>query len=116
MVVNNYLLGLVKTALDFVPQMGYTLGKEIKPVAKSAMIRARTEPGLKARAERIFHQLGLSCSEAINLFFAQVTLRKGMPFDVSVPNKTTLKAMKEVETGKALKAKDLRDLFKKLGI
>lgn len=85
-------------------------------MAKSAMIRARTEPGLKAEAEKIFRKLGLSCSEAINLFFAQVTLRKGIPFDIELPNKTTLKAMKDVEEGKALNAKDIKDLFKKLGV
>lgn len=85
-------------------------------MAKTAMIRARTEPGLKAEVERVLHKLGLSCSEAINLFFAQVTLKKGIPFDVALPNKTTLKAMKDVETKKVLKAKDLKDLFQKLGI
>ncbi len=85
-------------------------------MAKSAMIRARTEPGLKAAVDKIFHKLGLSCSEAINLFFAQVTLKKGIPFDVAIPNKSTLKAMKDVEEKKVFKAKDLNDLFKKLGI
>ncbi|MBI3252298.1 MAG: type II toxin-antitoxin system RelB/DinJ family antitoxin [Candidatus Omnitrophica bacterium] len=85
-------------------------------MARSAMIRARTEPGLKTEVERIFHKLGLSCSEAINLFFAQVTLKKGIPFDVLLPGRTTLKAMKEVEERKSVKAKDLNDLFNKLGI
>jgi len=85
-------------------------------MARSAMIRARTEPGLKAAAERVFHRLGLSCSEAINLFFAQVTMRKGIPFDVAIPNRTTLKAIKDVEEKKTIQAKDLKDLFKKLGI
>ena len=85
-------------------------------MAKTAMIRARTEPGLKAAAEKILHKLGLSCSEAVNLFFKQVTLRKGMPFEIALPNNRTLKAMKDVEEGKAVKAKDLKDLFKQLGI
>ena len=85
-------------------------------MAKSAMIRARTEPGLKAEVDKIFHKLGLSCSEAINLFFAQVTLRKAIPFDITIPNKTTLKATKDVEEKKATQAKDLKDLFRKLGI
>lgn len=85
-------------------------------MAKTAMIRARTEPGLKAAAEKIFERLGLTCSEAINLFFAQVTLRKGIPFDVALPNKTTVKAIQETRRGKKVKAKDAKDLFHKLGI
>ena len=82
-------------------------------MARSAMIRARTEPGLKAEADKIFHRLGLTVSEAINIFFRQVTLRKGIPFEVAIPNKTTLKAMKDVEEKKAFKAKDLKDLLKR---
>ncbi|MBI4432783.1 MAG: type II toxin-antitoxin system RelB/DinJ family antitoxin [Candidatus Omnitrophica bacterium] len=85
-------------------------------MAKTAMIRARTEAGLKAEVNKIFHQLGLSCSEAINLFFKQVTLKKGIPFDISLPNKTTLKAMKDVENEKGIRAANNKDLFKKLGI
>lgn len=86
-------------------------------MAKSAMIRARTEQGLKHEVEKIFHTLGLSFSEAINLFLRQVKLHKGMPFDVALPNKTTLKAMKDVHTKhKLTKAQSIEDLFKKLGI
>ena len=86
-------------------------------MARSAMIRARTEKVLKHDVERILHALGMSFSEAINLFFRQVKLQKGMPFDVKMPNRTTLKAMKDVHTKQHLvKAHDLEDLFKKLGI
>jgi DNA-damage-inducible protein J len=85
-------------------------------MAKSATIRARTEPRLKAEVDKILQKLGLSCSEAINLFFTQVTLRRGIPFDVALPNRTTLKAMKDVEEKKVRQAKDIKDLFKKLGI
>ena len=86
-------------------------------MAKSEMIRARTEPALKHDVEKILHALGLSFSEAINLFFRQVKLQKGMPFDVKMPNKTTLKAMKDVHTKHDLtKADNLEDLFKKLGV
>ena len=94
----------------------YIRFKEGLLMAKSTMIRARTEPGLKAEVDRIFRKLGLSCSEAINLFFKQVTLKKGIPFDITIPNKTTLKAMKDVEEKKVRKAKDLAELFKQLGI
>lgn len=86
-------------------------------MAKSAMIRARAEQGLKREVERIFRDLGLSFSEAINLFLRQVKLHKGMPFDVKMPNKTTLKAIKDIHAKRNLtKARDLEDFFKKLGI
>jgi len=86
-------------------------------MAKSAMIRARTEPGLKHEVETILHALGLSCTEAINLFFQQVKLQKGLPFDVKLPNETTLKAIRDVEKRRGLtKGKDSKDMFRKLGM
>ena len=86
-------------------------------MAKSAMIRARTEQSLKHDVEKILHTLGMSCTEAINLFFRQVKLHRGMPFDVKIPNKTTLKAMKEVERKRGgIRTKNVEDMFKQMGI
>ncbi|NCU32489.1 MAG: type II toxin-antitoxin system RelB/DinJ family antitoxin [Candidatus Moranbacteria bacterium] len=69
---------------------------------KTAMIRARTEPQLKNKVERIFHTLGLTASEAINLFYHRVELEKGLPFDMKIPNAVTLRAISEVEKKKKL--------------
>jgi DNA-damage-inducible protein J len=86
-------------------------------MAKTAMIRARTEPGLKAQAENILNKLGMTSTEAINLFYKQIALRKGLPFDVKIPNKTTLKTMKDTDEGKNLTAYDsLDDFFKEMGV
>jgi addiction module RelB/DinJ family antitoxin len=49
------------------------------------MIHARTDVGLKAEAESILKSLGLSYTEAINLFLNQVRMRKGLPFPVEIP-------------------------------
>ena len=49
-------------------------------MAKTEMIRARVEPELKREAEELFLGLGLSATEAITLFYRQVTLHRGLPF------------------------------------
>ena len=86
-------------------------------MAKTAMIMARTEPDLKADAEKILRRLGLSTTDAINLFLAQVRLHKGLPFEVRIPNKTTLKAIKDAEEGKNLTTyESLDDFFKEMGV
>ena len=59
-------------------------------MSKSAMIRARVEPELKAEVEEIFQELGLTTTEAITLFYHQVRTRKGIPFEIIIPNKTTV--------------------------
>ncbi len=86
-------------------------------MAKSATVRARIEPKLKAEVETLFHQLGLSTTEAINIFYNQVQLRKGLPFNVVIPNKTTEKIFKDTDAGKNLvRCESVDDMFDKLGI
>ena len=71
-------------------------------MAKTEMIRARVEPDLKRQAEELFSELGLSTTEAITLFYRQVTLHRGLPFDVKVPNAETLKALRQARDGVGL--------------
>lgn len=83
-------------------------------MGKVAMIRARTEPELKEKAEAIFEKLGLNATGAINLFYKQVLLQKGLPFEVRLPNATTRKAMSDVKAGKVERFKDAESMFKAL--
>ena len=68
-------------------------------MAKTEMIRARVEPELKHQAEELFRALGLSATEAITLFYKQVTMHKGLPFEVKIPNADTVEALRQAETG-----------------
>lgn len=56
-------------------------------ILKAATIRARVERGLKAEAESVLARLGLSTTEAIRLFFTQIRLRQGLPFEISIPGR-----------------------------
>lgn len=86
-------------------------------MAKSAMVRARVEPKLKQDAERLFESLGLSATQAITLFYKQVSLRKGLPFNVAIPNATTERTLDDTDRGENLViCRDADDMFKKLGI
>ena len=79
--------------------------------AKTEMIRARVEPELKCQAEEVFAGLGLSPTEAIALFYRQVTLHHGLPFSVKAPNAETLAALRQARAGKGLiEYADLEDL------
>lgn len=59
-------------------------------MARTAMIHARTDVDLKAEAETILKSLGLSYTDAINLFLNQVRMRKGLPFPVEIPASSTM--------------------------
>jgi DNA-damage-inducible protein J len=64
-------------------------------MSKTETIRARVAPKLKRDAQAVLHRIGLTSSEAITLFLTQVTLAKGLPFPVRLPNKETKRALKE---------------------
>ena len=68
-------------------------------MAKTAMIRARVEPGLKSEVEGVFSNLGLSATEAITLFYKQVAIHHGLPFPVRIPNAATLAAISDARDG-----------------
>jgi DNA-damage-inducible protein J len=86
-------------------------------MSKTATVRARLDPGLKDHAEQIFHLLGLNATQAITIFYRQVELRGGLPFDVAVPTATTAQTFEATDAGRDLiVCKDADDLFAKLGL
>ena len=66
-------------------------------MAKTDTLHIRIEPEVKKNAENTLNKLGLSTTEAINIFLHQVILTGGLPFDVILPryNTETEVAMQE---------------------
>lgn len=54
--------------------------------AKSANLYARIEPDVKEKAESVLSALGIPASNAINMFYKQIILQRGLPFDVKIPS------------------------------
>jgi len=84
---------------------------------KTAVIHTRIDADLKADAESILEKIGLSSSEAVRLFYRQIELNQGIPFDVRIPNKLTAQTLEKSAHGEDVhSAKDVDDLFDQLGI
>ena len=68
-------------------------------MAKTAVINIRTEPAIKAQAEALYRSLGVSLTDAVNMFLYKSIDFNGLPFDLvrEVPNAETLAAMQEAE-------------------
>ena len=93
------------------------MGYNVCMSTKAATIRARVTPELKTSAENIFKELGLSTTEAITLFYRQVKMRNGLPFEVVVPNEMTEKVLKDTDVGRNLvRCDDAGGMFERLGI
>ncbi len=84
-------------------------------MAKTAIIQTRVDPVLKDEAQKILNTLNISISEAISIYLAQITLHKGIPFEIKIPNSLTAKTLRESETGQNLhQADNVDQLFKEL--
>ena len=57
-------------------------------MAKSTNLYARIEPEVKEQAEKILSALGIPSSSAINMFYKQIILQRGLPFEVKIPDRT----------------------------
>ena len=53
--------------------------------AKTSNLYARIEPDVKEEAESILAALGIPASNAINMFYKQIILNRGIPFEVKIP-------------------------------
>ena len=49
---------------------------------KTSFVRARIEPSVKKKAETVLQKIGISPSEAINVFYRRIATEKGIPFFV----------------------------------
>ena len=84
---------------------------------KTGVIRARMEPSLKDEVESILSSLGLTVSETIHLLYRQIKLRRGLPFEVTIPNRLTAKTLTQSKAGKNVKKFNSKaDLYKDLGL
>lgn len=91
-----------------------TLNPGKKTAKMETTVRARIDPVLKAKAEKILEKVGLSPSEAVRLFLQQVTLHKGLPFEVRIPNAETEKALRSAKSGVGTLYADEKELMAKI--
>lgn len=82
-----------------------------------ATLTIRTNRTLKKEVGKILNRLGLNHSTAVNMFYHRVLAERGIPFDVKIPNKETLKALENSRNRENLTTYAGSDeLFKDLGI
>ena len=76
-------------------------------------IQFRTDEATKSQSNAIFQQLGITMSDAINMFLRQAILHGGIPFELKIPkyNEVTLSALADMEQskGKGIRGKSVRD-------
>ena len=86
-----------------------------------ATVTARVDENVKKEAETLFKKMGLNMSTAMNLFLKKCILEQGIPFELKIPNRETLKVMQETDdilSGKIERKgyKSAEELFEDLGV
>ena len=71
---------------------------------KTSAVHARIEPQTKEKAEEILRRLGLTPTEAIRIFYKQISLHGGLPFPIAIPNKLTASTL-----GKSRRGEDVQE-------
>lgn len=89
----------------------------------SAQINVKIEKDLKQDVDNILHQLGLSTTDAVRIFFKKIKLTNGLPFDMVLDQRHELKSSvkkqiltEEKNIDKLPHFKTTEDMFEHLGI
>ena len=54
-------------------------------VTKTANVNVRIQENIKQQAEHILETIGISRATAIDMFYRQIILNKGIPFSLTIP-------------------------------
>ena len=74
-------------------------------MTKTATINMRIDPRVKSDAEIVFASLGMTLSEAVNVFLHKSVLEGGLPFEVKQPRynaetETAIREARDIMSGK----------------
>lgn len=80
----------------------------------SGVLKLRLEQSLKDEANLLAKSMGITLSDVVRMFLVKFVDEKKIPFEVSIPNKQTIKAIKDVENGNAVKVESFSSLTEEI--
>ena len=94
-------------------------------MTKTASVNVRIQENIKKQAEQILETIGIPRATAIDMFYRQIIMNKGIPFSVTIPNEViTVDTLSEEELDNILtnglsqakegKSKSMNLVFSKL--
>jgi DNA-damage-inducible protein J len=87
----------------------------VKPSEKRISTSIKLNKKNRDFAKDFFKKYNLTLSDGINIFLAKVAMDKKLPFELEIPNKELIKAIKEAERGELIYCGDnITDIMKEL--
>ncbi len=91
------------------------LGAKVNNPMSTTMVHVRIDQRVKDRATKALATMGLSVSDAVRMMLVRVAAEDALPFEVRVPNSTTVKAMEAADRGEGRRFSSPEALLKDLG-
>ena len=82
----------------------------------TTMVHVRVDGKVKDTAAKALATMGISVSDAVRMLLVRVAAEKALPFEVRVPNATSVKAMRAADRGEGKRFKSAEALLQDLGI
>ncbi len=79
--------------------------------AMDSSVRARIDSKLKADAEAVLGQIGLTPSDAFRMMMLRIVAEKKLPFEPLIPNAETEAAMRDARAGRVARFGTVDDLM-----
>jgi DNA-damage-inducible protein J len=84
-------------------------------MSKTTTVTVRLDPQVKQDVQEVLDALGITLTQAVTMYFNQISMEKALPYHPHVPNAETEKAIQDALVGKNLHtAENMEDLFAQL--
>ena len=80
-------------------------------MVNDSTVRARINSKIKEEATSVLAAIGLTPSDAFRLLMTRVAQEHSLPFDLLIPNKETVAAIKAARSGQVKSFGDLQELM-----
>jgi DNA-damage-inducible protein J len=85
-------------------------------MAATTMVHVRVDETVKEKASATLAKMGISVSDAVRMMLVRVADEKALPFEVRVPNATTVRAMRMADRKKGKRFRSADAALKDLGL
>ncbi len=82
----------------------------------TTMVHVRVDEKVKEKATATLAKMGISVSDAVRMMLMRVATEKALPFEVRVPNATTVKALRSADKKEGKRFRSAEALFEDMGI
>jgi DNA-damage-inducible protein J len=82
----------------------------------TTMVHVRVDEKVKEEARAALAKMGISISDAVRMMLVQIAAEKALPFELRVPNATTIKAMQSADKKQGKRFRSAEQLFEYLGV